>query len=87
MGKLILATLVCAFIASPVLASDFQAERTKMLNKITMTMEQFKDNPNKIDFLNQKKTCVQEATDINGLQGCTTKFHPDQLKAMTNVSQ
>ena len=82
MKKLILATLACAFIASPVFANDFKVEQTMLLNKITMKMDKFKDDANKTDFLTQKKACVEKATDLSGLKECVAKFHPDQLQTM-----
>jgi hypothetical protein len=87
MVKLILATLVCAFIASPALASEFRIEQTKMLNNISMNMEEFTGDTNKLYFLTQKKICVENATDINNLKECIAKFQPDQLEAASTVSQ
>ena len=83
MKKMILAILTCAFIASPVFASDFQVEQTMLLNNITMKMDKFKDDATKMDFLAQKKSCVKKAADLDGLKECVAKFHPDQLQAMS----
>jgi hypothetical protein len=84
MKKLILAILTCAFIASPAFADDFEGEQTNMLNNITMQMERFKDDARKMEFLTQKKACVEEATKLLGLQECMSKFDPAQLEIMTN---
>jgi len=84
MKKLILAILTCAFIASPAFANVFKEEQTNMLNNITMQMERFKEDAKKMDFLTQKRTCVEEATELSGLQECMSKFNPVQLESMTN---
>ena len=74
MKTLILTTVVCAFLAGPALADEFNVEQTKMLNRIAAKMEIFQDDAAKIDFLIQKKECVQKTTDIEGLKACLVQF-------------
>lgn len=76
MKKLILATIACAFLASPSFANEFIAEQTKMLDNISGEMESFKDDAEKMDFLTQKKECIVKAKDIDGLKGCLATFPP-----------
>ena len=76
MKKLILATVACAFIASPALANEFTVEQTKMLDQIAGKMENSKDNAAKMDFLTQKKAFVEKAADINGLKASLATFPP-----------
>ena len=76
MKKLILATVACAFIASPALANEFNVEQTRMLDKIAGKMENSKDNAAKMDFLTQKKACVEKAADMDGLKACLATFPP-----------
>jgi len=82
MKKLILATVACAFLASPVLANDFNVAQTNVLDKIAGNMEKFKDDAEKTDLLIQKKECVEKATDIDALKTCLSTFPPEQLQAM-----
>ena len=83
MKKLILATVACAFLASPALANEFNDIQTKMLEGIVSDMATFKDNAAKIDFLTQKKECTEKATDIDGLKVCAAKFPQKQLEVAT----
>ena len=82
MKKLILASVACAFIASPALANEFNVEQTTMLDRIAGKMEKFKTDAAKMDFLIQKKECVEKAMDIDGLKVCLAKFSPEQLEAI-----
>lgn len=83
MKKLILAIVICAFTAGPALAGEFNVEQTKMLDGIAGNMDNFKDDAGKMDFLIQKKECVEKAADIDGLKACLAQFPPEQLEAMT----
>ena len=85
MKKLVLAAVACAFIAGPALAGEFNVEQTKMLDKIAGNMETCRDDAGKMDFLIQKKECVEKATDIDGLKVCLAHFPPEKLEAMTCV--
>ena len=76
MKKLILATIACAFLASPAFANEFIAEQTKVLDNIAGKLESFKDDAEKMDFLTQKKACVVKAKDIDGLKACLATFPP-----------
>ncbi len=83
MKKVIFAVLVCAFIASPVFAAgDFKMEQTMLINKITMTMDEFQNDAVKMDFLTQKKDCVEKAGSIGDLKECVAKYPAEQLKAL-----
>ena len=74
MKKLILATIACAFLASPAFANEFNVEQTKMLEQVTAQMENSIDDAAKMDFLTQKKACVEKATDSAGLKDCLATF-------------
>ena len=83
MKKLILATVACVFLASPVFADDFNMAQIKVLEKIASNMEIFKNDAAKMDLLSQKKECVEKATDIDTLTTCLSQFPQNQLQAMT----
>ncbi len=83
MKKLIFAAVACVFLATPVLADDFNMAQTKVLEKIAGNMEIFKNDTAKMNILSQKKECVKEATDIDTLTTCLSQFPQDQLQAMT----
>jgi len=82
MKKIIAAVIVSAFLAAPVYASDFAGAQAAMLEKITGKMTASEGNAAKIDFLTQKKACVESATDAAGLAACKTKFDPKKLMEM-----
>jgi len=82
MKKLILATIASAVLVSPVLASDFNVAQTRILDRIAVYMDKYKDDASKMDFLTQKKECTEKATDIDGLKTCLAKFPLEQLSAM-----
>lgn len=82
MKKMILATVACVFLATPVLATEFNVAQTKVLDKLASNMEKFKDDAPKMDLLTQKKECVEKATDIDTLKVCLTKYSPEQLQAI-----
>ena len=81
MKKLILATIACALLAGPALASDFAAEQAKALGEIITEMEQMKNDPAQMDLLTSKRNCVEKATSIEGLQECIAQFPPMNMEA------
>ena len=83
MKKLILATVACVFLASPVFADDLNMEQIKVLEKIAGNMDIFKNDEAKMNLLSQKKECVEKATDIDTLTICLSQFPQDQRQAMT----
>ncbi len=83
MKKLILATIACAFFASPVLASEFNVVQTKMLDEIAINMEKYNADAAKMDILAQKKECTEKAADIEGLKVCLTKFPTEKLQTVS----
>lgn len=80
MKKLILAIIACAFIASPVIATDFAAEKAKVLGDIITKTEQAKNDPAQLDFLKAQRSCVEKSTNIEGLQECAANFKPTEKK-------
>ncbi len=82
MKKLILVTVACVCIASPVLGNEFNNAQKEMLNKIASNMMKYKDDAQKMDLLTQKRTCAVKATDMETLKACQTKFPPEQLQAL-----
>ncbi len=82
MKKIIAAVIVCAFFAAPVYANDFATAQAEMLGKISEKMTQFEGNAAKIGFLTEKKVCVESATDVAGLAGCTAHFDSQKLMEM-----
>ncbi len=81
MKKLILATVAFAFIASPALASKFDVIQAQMIDLISSYMELYKDDTKKMDFLTQKKVCMEKAVDTEDLKTCLSKFPTTQLIA------
>ncbi len=78
MKKLIIATIACAFIAGPALASDFAAEQAKVLGQIIAAMDKEKNNPEKLNALTNERNCVETATNAEALQACVAKFSHEQ---------
>jgi len=76
MKKLVLATIACAFIAGPAHATDFAAEKAKVLGDIITKTEQAKNDPVQLDFLTAQRNCVEKSTNIGGLQECTANSKP-----------
>jgi hypothetical protein len=76
MKKLILATIACAFIATPALANDFATEQAKELGSIIKEMDTMEHNSPAMDFLTDKRNCVEKSTNLEELQACVTKFQP-----------
>ena len=83
MKKLILATVACTFLASPVLASEFNVVQTKLLDEIAINMEKYKADAAKMDVLVQKKECTEKAADIDGLKVCLSKFSAEKLQTVS----
>ena len=82
MKKLILATIACAFITSPALANDFAATQAKAIGNIITEMEKIGDNTAALDFLTDKRNCVEKSTNLEELKECIVKFQPQQLEAV-----
>jgi Ni/Co efflux regulator RcnB len=81
MKKLILATIACAFIAGPALATDFAAEQAKTLGNVISKMEQVKNDPAHMDALTAQRNCVEKATKIEDLQKCMDKMQGEKKEA------
>ena len=47
-----------------------------MLDRIAGEMEISKDDAAKMDFLIQKKVCMEKATDVEGVKACLATFPP-----------
>lgn len=82
MKKMLFAVIACAMLASPVLAEDFATMKTSKLDKIAGKMEKFKDSDKVTAFLQEKKACVEAATDMDGLKACVTKFPPEKIQEL-----
>ena len=86
MKKLILTALLCTFIASPVLANDFVIEQANTLSKIATKMESAQGDAASIDYLTQKKSCVEAAANMGELKDCIAKYPAAKLKAVDTVT-
>ncbi len=82
MKKLILTALLCTFITSPVFANDFVIEQANMLSKIATKMESAQGDSASIDYLAQKKSCVEAAANMGELKDCIVKYPAAKLKAL-----
>ena len=77
MKKIIFTLIACTFAACPAFANDFNVEQTMILNEIDKKMALFKGDQVKLAHLIKQKECVERVNDLDGLQGCLSKFQTD----------
>ena len=77
MKKIIFALIACTFAACPAFANEFNVEQTMILNEIDEKLAIFKGDEAKLAQLIKQKECVERVTDLDGLQGCLSKFQTD----------
>ncbi len=82
MKKVILTALFCTFLTSPVFANDFVIEQANMLSRIATKMESAQGDAASIDYLTQKKSCVEAAANLGELKDCIIKYPAAKLKAV-----
>ena len=84
MKKIVLAVIACLMVSGVAMAEspgDFETRQQKMIGKITSKLEVFKDDATKTEFLTNKRSCVEAATDAAGLEECFIKFPPPAVPA------
>ena len=87
MKKIIFAIIACTFVACPAFANEFNVEQTMILNEIEGKMAISKGDEAKLAQLIKQKGCVEKATDLDGLQGCLSKFQTDQLQGAVKTTK
>lgn len=87
MKKIIFAIIACTFVACPAFANDFNAEQTLTLKEIDNKMAIFKGDEAKLSQLIKQKECVERSTDLDGLQGCLSKFQTEQLQGAQKTTK
>jgi len=85
MKKVLLTALLCSFIASPILASDFVVEQANMLSRITTKLESSKDDTASIEYLTKKKSCVESAANMGDLNDCIIKYPAAKSKILSHI--
>ena len=79
MKKIIFALIACTVVPWPAAANEFKSEQSVLLNEIAGKMAASKGDEARLVQLIKQKHCVEKATDLDGLQGCLSKFQTDWL--------